>query len=55
MYQIYVDRFCNGDTTNDVKTNEYIYLGKPVEAAEWDEMPAIEDFRRFMVEIYKVF
>jgi len=47
MYQIYVDRFCNGDTTNDVKTNEYIYLGKPVEAAQWDDIPAVEDFRRF--------
>ena len=25
MYQIYVDRFCNGDPTNDVLTNEYHY------------------------------
>ncbi len=28
MYQIYIDRFCNGDETNDVKTNEYAYLGR---------------------------
>lgn len=28
MYQIYVDRFCNGDTSNDVKNYEYTYLGK---------------------------
>ena len=27
MYQIYVDRFYNGDKTNDVKDNEYAYLG----------------------------
>ena len=27
MYQIYVDRFCNGDPTNDVQTNEYQYIG----------------------------
>lgn len=27
MYQIYVDRFYNGDKTNDVVTNEYAYLG----------------------------
>ena len=48
MYQIYVDRFCNGDKTNDVKTNEYIYLGKPVEGVEnWEQMPEVEDFRRF--------
>ena len=26
MYQIFVDRFCNGDTENDVCTNEYYYL-----------------------------
>ncbi|MBR5123192.1 MAG: alpha amylase N-terminal ig-like domain-containing protein, partial [Anaerotignum sp.] len=25
MYQIYPDRFCNGDVSNDVKTNEYVY------------------------------
>ena len=25
MYQIYPDRFANGDVSNDVKTNEYIY------------------------------
>ena len=29
MYQIYVDRFYNGDEKNDVLDNEYIYLGKP--------------------------
>ncbi len=28
MYQIYVDRFYNGDEKNDVVDNEYIYLGK---------------------------
>ncbi|MGN1319393.1 MAG: alpha amylase N-terminal ig-like domain-containing protein, partial [Lachnospirales bacterium] len=27
MYQIYVDRFYNGDKTNDVLSNEYAYLG----------------------------
>ncbi len=37
MYQIYVDRFFNGDETNDVVTNEYKYLGKPVKHKEWDE------------------
>ncbi|MBQ7103032.1 MAG: alpha amylase N-terminal ig-like domain-containing protein, partial [Anaerotignum sp.] len=31
MYQIYPDRFCNGDPTNDVRTNEYIYLKRMVE------------------------
>ncbi|GHU50601.1 alpha-glycosidase [Clostridia bacterium] len=28
MYQIFVDRFYNGDKTNDVVNNEYAYLGK---------------------------
>ncbi|MCL2415954.1 MAG: alpha amylase N-terminal ig-like domain-containing protein, partial [Defluviitaleaceae bacterium] len=28
MYQIYVDRFANGDTANDVANYEYLYLGK---------------------------
>lgn len=26
MYQIYTDRFCNGDPSNDVQTGEYLYL-----------------------------
>ena len=26
MYQILVDRFCNGDPTNDVVTNEFFYI-----------------------------
>ena len=28
FYQIFVDRFCNGDKSNDVVTHEYTYLGK---------------------------
>ena len=31
MYQIYTNRFCNGDETNDVVTNEYAYINKGVE------------------------
>ena len=27
MYQIYVDRFYNGDPSNDVETGEYSYIG----------------------------
>lgn len=48
MYQIYVDRFCNGDSSNDVETNEYIYIGKPTEKVEnWSAAPADMDVRRF--------
>ena len=37
MYQIYVDRFCNGDTANDVRNKEYLYLGNPARKAAWHE------------------
>lgn len=37
MYQIYVDRFYNGDSSNDVVTNEYRYLGLKAKGIEnWD-------------------
>ncbi len=47
MYQIYVDRFFNGDKSNDVLTNEYKYLGKPVCGLEWDEEITADDYRNF--------
>lgn len=48
MYQIMVDRFCNGDTSNDVVDNEYVYIGKPVSAVkDWYEAPAADGTRQF--------
>lgn len=48
MYQIYVDRFCNGDSSNDTLTNEYQYIGRPVERVEdWDALPEAMDVHRF--------
>lgn len=48
MYQIMVDRFCNGDETNDVCTNEYAYIGKGVTKVEdWNENPAADGTRQF--------
>lgn len=48
MYQIYPDRFCNGDPSNDVKTNEYIYLKKMTEKVEdWDTPPGVSDVNHF--------
>ena len=48
MYQIYVDRFCNGDTSNDVQTAEYCYIGEPVQKVEdWNRYPAQMDVRDF--------
>ena len=36
MYQIYVDRFYNGDPSNDVLTSEYEYIGdKTVNGDDW--------------------
>ncbi|MCM1025085.1 MAG: glycoside hydrolase family 13 protein [Roseburia sp.] len=48
MYQIYVDRFRNGDPSNDVETNEYCYIGEPVRKVEdWGRYPARMDVRDF--------
>lgn len=48
MYQIYVDRFCNGDPSNDVVSGEYRYLGKIVRHIDkWNARPENEDFRNF--------
>lgn len=41
MYQILVDRFYNGDPSNDVKTNEYYYIGiYSKEVDSWNKYPA---------------
>lgn len=48
IYQIFVDRFYNGRKENDVKSNEYIYLGRPVQQIEdWNTLPATDDIRNF--------
>lgn len=48
MYQIFVDRFCNGDPSNDVEDGEYVYIGEPVcKVKDWNEFPATMDIRRF--------
>ncbi len=48
MYQIYVDRFCNGDITNDVEDREYIYIGQPTDKVkDWDAYPKEMDVRSF--------
>ena len=48
MYQIFVDRFYNGDKTNDVETGEYIYIGAPSErVTDWNKYPAYMGVREF--------
>lgn len=40
MYQIFVDRFKNGDQSNDVVRDEYFYIGKKVTAVtDWNQYP----------------
>ena len=48
MYQIFVDRFCNGDRSNDVLDREYIYIGEPCKAIrDWNQPPTNPDIRNF--------
>ena len=48
MYQILVDRFCNGNEDNDVVTNEYFYVQGGVEHVDnWNALPATLDIGRF--------
>lgn len=48
MYQIYTDRFCNGDTSNDVETNEYFYIGDySRKVADWYKYPDVMGVREF--------
>ena len=48
MYQIFVDRFNNGDESNDVLTDEYAYIGQHVQKVnDWNENPNQMDVRRF--------
>lgn len=48
MYQIYTDRFYNGDKTNDVETREYSYIGDySVKVEDWNKYPATMGVREF--------
>lgn len=48
MYQIFVDRFYNGDKSNDVEDREYTYIGEHVQRVkDWNELPAAMDVRNF--------
>ncbi|MBO5237827.1 MAG: glycoside hydrolase family 13 protein [Lachnospiraceae bacterium] len=48
FYQIFVDRFCNGDTSNDVLDNEYSYIGEGTRRiTDWEKYPDSMDVRCF--------
>lgn len=40
FYQIFPDRFANGDPGNNVRDGEYDYRGLPVKARRWGEPPS---------------
>ncbi|MCD8036427.1 MAG: glycoside hydrolase family 13 protein [Clostridiales bacterium] len=47
-YQIYTDRFCNGDKTNDVENGEYDYLERKAQAvSDWSSLPENCDVANF--------
>ena len=48
MYQIFTDRFRNGDPSNDVLDGEYAYIREPVHRiADWNALPEPMDVRNF--------
>ncbi len=48
MYQIFVDRFCNGNPDNDVLDREYFYLGNYVQRVkDWGAYPKSMDVGAF--------
>ena len=48
QYQIFTDRFCNGDPSNDVADNEYYYtVGHSRHVDDWDALPTDTDIRCF--------
>ncbi|MCL1843425.1 MAG: glycoside hydrolase family 13 protein [Defluviitaleaceae bacterium] len=44
MYQIFTDRFYNGDPSNDVVKHEYSYLGKTATVMNWGDDVANDDY-----------
>ena len=48
QYQIFTDRFCNGDPGNDVTDNEYYYtVGHAKHVEDWNALPTDTDIRAF--------
>ncbi len=39
FYQIFPDRFCDGDPASNVRSGEYRCYGRPVVARAWDDLP----------------
>ena len=50
FYQVFPDRFADGDPSNNVRDGEYEYRGQPARARRWGEPPA--SGRPAMVEFF---
>ena len=50
FYQVFPDRFADGDPANNVRDGEYQYRGLPARARAWGEQPA--SGRQAMVEFF---
>lgn len=51
FYQIYPDRFCNGNPDLSVKEGEYFYQGYPTKKMDWSS-PAVDYFEGRNVDFY---
>lgn len=52
FYQIFPERFCNGNKNNDVKDNEYVFDGHPtMQIKDWTMMPLPYD-KSFCLDFY---
>lgn len=51
FYQIFPDRFCNGNPSNDVKPGEYSFHGHPTIPMPWGEVPKNYD-QVFCMDFY---
>ena len=47
MYQIFVDRFYNGDKSNDPLDYEYLYIGRVAKSMDWNQPVVADDICNF--------
>lgn len=48
IYQIFVDRFCKGDSSNDPVDREYVYIEEGIsQVKDWNKYPATMGVREF--------
>jgi alpha-glucosidase len=52
FYQIFPDRFADGDSTNNVRDGEFEYRGQTARARRWHEPPSPDGTPEKMVEFY---